>query len=160
LQAATLDEATLYLGGKFNEKAEMLSGVTHIHSLSEFLKNAPKIKTGILPSDFNPANFVIPAEIPTVTSIRDVKVTEYGSNNAKRLTAEEFIGLMKTAQPMTGYEYLQHAIPWGYWCKGTFSTQEGTYRFQLGNGGVNHLFPPQGDGGIFKFVRETPTPAE
>lgn len=44
LAAADISDSTLYLGGEFNEKAEMVSSKTHIHSLGEFLKKTPKQK--------------------------------------------------------------------------------------------------------------------
>lgn len=44
LQVASDNEAIFYLGGRFNERAEMLSSITHIHSLAVFLRNASKLK--------------------------------------------------------------------------------------------------------------------
>jgi hypothetical protein len=44
LQAIDISESTLYLEGKFDKDAEMLSSYTHIHSLREFLGRSAKQK--------------------------------------------------------------------------------------------------------------------
>ena len=44
LTAKTMGESTLYLEGKFDKDAEMISSYTHIHSLREFLEGNAKKK--------------------------------------------------------------------------------------------------------------------
>ncbi|MCW3099954.1 MAG: hypothetical protein JWL77_5572 [Chthonomonadaceae bacterium] len=44
LQAITLGESTLYLEGKFDKDAEMISSYTHIYSIREFLEGNAKKK--------------------------------------------------------------------------------------------------------------------
>lgn len=89
------------------------------------------------------------ADIPKA-GITDITLDK-GTGN-KTLTPEKFKDLMRTAVPMSVFEYSAHQIPYGDWYKGSFHTIDGIYTFSLGLGGVNYLTTPGGTGTYFKFT--------
>ena len=132
---------------------DMMSGlraIIWIHAESQQTRFliSPAVKEGIIVS----ISVVSNAVLPDLNLINDITLDK--GDAGKALTAEEFRQMMKTAEPMSEEEFMKHAIPDGYWYKGSFTTPAGIYRFNLGAGGVNYLVTPDEALMRFKFNKE------
>lgn len=139
LYTADINESAVYLDGKFNEKARMVSSETNVYSLADFLKTFPLEARALV--------------LPSLDSITEVKLGRL-MNNGRELDAEKFKQLLGTAHLLSDAEAEDKKKNWAFapWYMGSFVTKEGSYLFTLNLGGLGQIESPDNNQAMFTFT--------